>query len=154
LIRDAAQRLGIDCLTVASADLHRPETLPAGGFDRILLDAPCSGLGVIRRNPEAKWRLTPEDILRLAAAQKNMCAGAANMLKRGGVLVYSTCSTSLEENELVVEDFLSRHPDYVLEDLNGLFPDNRELFTTEGMFRAWPHRHGMDGFFAARMRKL
>jgi 16S rRNA (cytosine967-C5)-methyltransferase len=154
LIREAAQRLGIDCLAVATADLHRPETLPTGLFDRILLDAPCSGLGVIRRNPEAKWRLTPDDIQRLAAAQKAMCANAATMLKQGGILVYSTCSTSREENELVVQDFLSQHPDYVLEDLNGLFPDYRELFTTEGMFRAWPHRHGMDGFFAARLRRV
>jgi 16S rRNA (cytosine967-C5)-methyltransferase len=154
LIREAAQRLGIDCLAVATADLHRPETFPSGLFDRILLDAPCSGLGVIRRNPEAKWRLTPDDIQRLAAAQKAMCANAATMLKKGGILVYSTCSTSREENELVVQDFLSRHPDYVLEDLNGLFPGYRELFTTEGMFRAWPHRHGMDGFFAARLRRV
>jgi 16S rRNA (cytosine967-C5)-methyltransferase len=154
LIREAAQRLGIGCLAVVSADLHRPETLPAGDFDRILLDAPCSGLGVIRRNPEAKWRLTQDDILRLAAAQKAMCANVATMLKKGGILVYSTCSTSMDENELVVQDFLSRHPDYVLEDLNGLFPDNRELFTTDGMFRAWPHRHGMDGFFAARLRRV
>lgn len=154
LIQEAAQRLGIDCLSAATADLHRPETFPAGAFDRILLDAPCSGLGVIRRNPEAKWRLTQDDILRLASAQKAMAANAATMLKKGGILVYSTCSTSQDENELVVQDFLSRHPDYVLEDLNVLFPDYRELFTPDGMFRAWPHRHGMDGFFAARLRKL
>lgn len=154
LIREAAQRLGIDCLAAATADLHHPETLPTGSFDRVLLDAPCSGLGVIRRNPEAKWRLTPDDVLRLAAAQKTLCANAATMVKSGGILVYSTCSTSREENEQVVHDFLSSHPDYVLEDLNGLFPNNRELFTPEGTFRAWPHRHGMDGFFAARLRKL
>lgn len=154
LIREAAQRLGIDCLAAATVDLHRPETLPTGAFDRVLLDAPCSGLGVIRRNPEAKWRLTPDDILRLAAAQKAMCANAATTVKSGGILVYSTCSTSREENEMVVQDFLSHHPDYVLEDLKELFPDHRELFTAEGVFRAWPHRHGMDGFFAARMRRL
>ncbi|GFE62322.1 16S rRNA (cytosine(967)-C(5))-methyltransferase RsmB [Geobacter sp. AOG2] len=153
VVREAAQRLGIDCLAVATADLHRPETLPTGTFDRVLLDAPCSGLGVIRRNPEAKWRLTPDDILRLAAAQKAMCANTATMVKDGGTLIYSTCSTSREENEEVVQDFLSRHPNYVLENLNELFPNYRELFTAAGMFRAWPHRHGMDGFFAARLRK-
>jgi len=154
LIREAAQRLGIDCLAVATADLHHPETFPAGTFDRVLLDAPCSGLGVIRRNPEAKWRLTPDDIQRLATAQKAMCANAATLVKSGGILIYSTCSTSREENEQVVQDFLSHHPDYVLENLNERFPDHRELFTAEGMFRAWPHRHGMDGFFAARLKKL
>lgn len=154
VIREAAQRLGIDCLAAATIDLHRPETFPEGTFDRVLLDAPCSGLGVIRRNPEAKWRLTPDDIRRLAIAQKAMCANAAPLVKNGGILVYSTCSTSREENEEVVQDFLSRHPDYVLEDLNELFPDHRELFTPDGMYRAWPHRHGMDGFFAARLCRL
>jgi 16S rRNA (cytosine967-C5)-methyltransferase len=110
-------------------------------------------LGVIRRNPEAKWRVTSEDVTRLAAVQKVMLKNAIRMLKPGGVLVYSTCSTTREENEDVVGDFLSRHPHCVLENLNELFPDYRELFTEDGMFRAWPHRYGMDGFFAARIRK-
>jgi 16S rRNA (cytosine967-C5)-methyltransferase len=82
-----------------------------------------------------------------------MLKNAARLLRPGGVLVYSTCSTSQQENEDVVRDFLSRHTDCVLENLNGLFPEYREIFTEDGMFRAWPHRHGMDGFFAARIRK-
>jgi 16S rRNA (cytosine967-C5)-methyltransferase len=135
------------------ADLLQSGAFPADAFDRVLLDAPCSGLGVIRRNPEAKWRLTPEDVTRLAASQKVMLKNAIRTLKPGGVLVYSTCSTTLEENETVVGDFLSRHPHCVLENLNELFPDYRELFTEDGMFRAWPHRYGMDGFFSARIRK-
>jgi 16S rRNA (cytosine967-C5)-methyltransferase len=153
LIQEAAQRLGITCMRTRTADLLQSGALPADAFDRVLLDAPCSGLGVIRRNPEAKWRLTAEDISRLAATQKVMLKNAMRMLRPGGVLVYSTCSTTLEENEDVVGDFLSRHPHCVLENLNEIFPDYRELFTEEGMFRAWPHRHGMDGFFAARIRK-
>jgi len=153
LIQEAAQRLGITCMRTRMADLLQSGALPADAFDRVLLDAPCSGLGVIRRNPEAKWRLTPEDVTRLAATQKTMLKNAIRMLKPGGVLLYSTCSTTQEENEDVVRDFLSRHPHCVLENLNGIFPDYRELFTEEGMFRAWPHRHGMDGFFAARIRK-
>jgi len=153
LILESAQRLGITIIRTRTADLLQSSAFPADAFDRVLLDAPCSGLGVIRRNPEAKWRLSPEDITRLAANQKTMLKNAIRMLKPGGVLVYSTCSTSLEENEAVVRDFLSRHPHCVLENLNGFFPDYRELFTEDGMFRAWPHRHGMDGFFAARIRK-
>ena len=153
LIVEAAGRLGIVNISTRAADLLQSGALPANIFDRVLLDAPCSGLGVIRRNPEAKWRLKPEDIDRLAAAQKIMLTNAIRMLKPGGVLVYSTCSTSRGENEDVVGDFLSRSPYCVLENLNELFPDYRELFTAEGMFRAWPHRHGMDGFFAARIRK-
>ena len=69
-------------------------------------------------------------------------------------MVYSTCSTTIEENERVVQDFLSHHPNFVLEKLNEIFPHLRELFTQKGMFRAWPHRHGMDGFFAARIKKM
>jgi 16S rRNA (cytosine967-C5)-methyltransferase len=92
-------------------------------------------------------------VARLAAAQRVMLKNAIRMLKPGGVLLYSTCSTSLEENEVVVREFLSQHPHCVLENLHEIFPDLRELFTEEGMFRAWPHRHGMDGFFSARIRK-
>jgi len=153
LISDSARRLGISIVTTQAADLLQSGALPANVFDRVLLDAPCSGLGVIRRNPEAKWRLKPEDIVRLARSQKVMLANAARMLKPGGVLLYSTCSTSREENEEVVGDFLSRSSDCVLDNLGDLFPAYRELFTEEGMFRAWPHRHAMDGFFAARIRK-
>jgi 16S rRNA (cytosine967-C5)-methyltransferase len=153
LIREAAQRLGITNIRTRAADLLQSGAFPADAFDRVLLDAPCSGLGVIRRNPEAKWRVTSEDVTRLAAVQKVMLKNAIRMLKPGGVLVYSTCSTTREENEDVVGDFLSRHPHCVLENLNELFPDYRELFTEDGMFRAWPHRYGMDGFFAARIRK-
>jgi 16S rRNA (cytosine967-C5)-methyltransferase len=153
LIQEAAQRLGITIIRTRAADLLQSGALPADAFDRVLLDAPCSGLGIIRRNPEAKWRLSPEDVTRLAAAQKIMLKNAIRMLKPGGVLVYSTCSTTLEENESVVRDFLSQHPHCVLENLSEIFPDYRELFTEDGMFRAWPHRYGMDGFFCARIKK-
>jgi 16S rRNA (cytosine967-C5)-methyltransferase len=153
LIQEAAQRLGITIIRTRAADLLQTGALPADAFDRVLLDAPCSGLGVIRRNPEAKWRLTPDDVTRLASVQKVMLINAVRMLRPGGVLLYSTCSTTLEENEAVVGDFLSRHPHCVLENLNEQFPDYRELFTEEGMFRAWPHRYNMDGFFSARIRK-
>ena len=154
LVQDNFRRLGITCASTAVADLHQPDTFPDGSFDRILLDAPCSGLGVIRRNPEAKWRLFSGDVTRLAAVQKTLLHNAAGRLKPGGTLLYSTCSTSEAENELVVEDFLMHHPEFVLENLNELFPAWGELIAFYGMFRVWPHRHGMDGFFAARIKRL
>ena len=154
LVQDSARRLGISCISTAVADLHQPETFPDGYFDRILLDAPCSGLGVIRRNPESKWRLFSGDVTRLAAVQKTLLKNAATRLKPGGTLLYSTCSTSEAENELVVEDFLLHHPGFVLENLNDLFPEWKDLIAFYGMFRVWPHRHGMDGFFAARIKRL
>jgi 16S rRNA (cytosine967-C5)-methyltransferase len=154
LVQESARRLGISIVTTAVADLHQPDTFPEGSFDRILLDAPCSGLGVIRRNPEAKWRLFSGDVTRLAAVQKTLLKNAAVKLKPGGTLLYSTCSTSEAENEMVVEDFLLHHPEFVLENLNDIFPQWQELFAFYGMFRVWPHRHGMDGFFAARIKRL
>ena len=153
MIQEAVARLGIGCVTSAVINLHKAETLPEGLFDRVLLDAPCSGLGVIRRNPEAKWRLTPADLSRLAAAQRGMLRQTASRLKPGGTLLYSTCSTSREENEEVLADFLSEQRDFVLENLHDSFPAWDGLITPEGMMRAWPHRHGMDGFFAARLRR-
>ncbi len=153
LIKETAERIGIGIICTRVADMLKSEERPAEVFDRILLDAPCSGLGVIRRNPEAKWRLTAADITRLSASQKRMLKNVSIMLKRGGTLLYSTCSTTAEENEQVVQDFLSHHPEFVLENLNDLFPAYGELFTPDGMYRAWPHRHDMDGFFAARLRK-
>lgn len=154
LVQDNVRRLGITSVSTAVADLHQPDTFPDGFFDRILLDAPCSGLGVIRRNPEAKWRLFSGDVTRLAAVQRTLLKNAAGRLKPGGTLLYSTCSTSEAENELVVEDFLSHHPEFALENLNDLFPAWSELIAFYGMFRVWPHRHGMDGFFAARIKRV
>lgn len=154
LVTDAAARLGIGIIRTVSGDATK-SGLGADGppFDRILLDAPCSGLGVIRRNPEGKWWKTPEDVARLAATQRNILDAVAPRLRSGGILLYSTCSTMEAENEAIIDDFLSRHRDFVLEDLNALFPAFSGLFTGWGYFRSWPHRHGMDGFFAARLKK-
>lgn len=153
LIQESARRLSISIISTRCVDLLKAAALPKAIFDRILLDAPCSGLGVIRRHPEAKWRLTPADITRLAANQAKLLKNAFGMLKPGGTLLYSTCSTTLVENESVVYDFLSDRRDCVLENLDQLFPAYHDLFTDEGMFRGWPHKHGTDGFFAARFRK-
>ena len=85
-------------------------------FDRILIDAPCSGWGVIGRNPDLKWRLKPEDSLRLSRMQNKFLQNAAGWLKSGGVLVYVTCTLSREENQGVIEKFIDQHPEFVVED--------------------------------------
>ena len=154
LIAQTAARLGISCITTLALDATRP-LAPLGGalFPRILLDAPCSGLGVIRRNPEGKWWKKPSDLDTLALGQRAILRNGADRLSSGGLLVYATCSTSEEENEAVIDDFLSQRPDFMLEDVRGLFPQWRDIMTNRGFFRSWPHRHGMDGFFAARLKK-
>jgi 16S rRNA (cytosine967-C5)-methyltransferase len=153
-VEETAARLGISIISTLRSDASAPPDGFREGYDRVLVDAPCSGLGVIRRNPEGKWRKGPEDLARLAATQKKILKAAAGCVAPGGVLLYATCSTSTTENETIVDDFLSRQPDFVLERGQTLFPVFGELLTERGMFRSWPHRHsGMDGFFAARLRK-
>lgn len=154
LIEETAHRLGITIITTRPVDGTKPLTdLQGDGFDRILVDAPCSGLGVIRRNPEGKWWKSPDDIASLARTQRAILRNAADILPGGGTILYGVCSTDREETDAVVEDFLSDRGEFVVEDLRELFPDHRELFTDRGFFRSWPHRHGMDGFFAARLKK-
>lgn len=155
LILATAARLGISIVETVAVDASKPlgEAL-LEGFDRVLVDAPCSGLGVLRRHPEGKWWKRPEDVSVLALTQKAILENGANCLKNGGVLLYATCSTSPEENENVIDEFISRRTDFVLEDLREVFPKYEEFFTAKGVFRSWPHRHSMDGFFAARMKKL
>jgi 16S rRNA (cytosine967-C5)-methyltransferase len=155
LIEETAARLGIATITTRQLDGCRAATsLPAEGFDKVLLDAPCSGLGVLRRNPEGKWWKSPETIAELAGVQKKLLANAAACVAPDGALVYATCSTSTEENESILNDFLSQRDDFVLEDVRLRFPDAECLFTERGTFRSWPHRHGMDGFFAARLKRI
>ncbi len=159
LIEENARRLGISVITTVHLDAVKPlqDSSPdfARGtfFDRVLVDAPCSGLGVLRRNPEGKWWKSPADVAELASRQRAILRNSAQLVKNGGTLLYAVCSTTPEENEEVVADFLSKHPDFVLEDLKTLFPAYAELCTETGLFRSWPHRHTMDGFFAARLRK-
>jgi 16S rRNA (cytosine967-C5)-methyltransferase len=153
-IGETAERLGLTTIETRELDASSPDApLARTSFDRVLVDAPCTGLGVIRRNPEAKWRLIPEDQGRLARTQRAILGTAADCLADDGILIYSTCSTSVEENEGVVDDFLSARGDFMVENLRDLFPRFADLFTDRGFFRSWPHRHTMDGFFAARLRK-
>ena len=125
----------------------------AGKIDRVLVDAPCSGLGTLRRNPDLKWRQKPEGIAEVAATQTAILESAARLLKSGGRLVYATCSVLPQENEDIANAFTSAHPDFVLlpvnEELNRLKVTDAESLCTGPFLRLWPHRHGTDGFFAA-----
>ncbi|GFO68758.1 ribosomal RNA small subunit methyltransferase B [Geomonas limicola] len=155
MIRETCDRLGIDIVRTFTMDASTPSNaIREVKFDRILVDAPCSGLGVIRRNPEGKWWKQPGDLQQLAVTQFAILENLAEYLKVGGTLLYATCSTSVMENEAVVDRFLVRHPEFEAEDLRPLFPQFASLFTERGYFRSWPHRDGMDGFFAARLKKV
>ncbi len=125
----------------------------AGKIDRVLVDAPCSGLGTLRRNPDLKWRQKPEGIAEVAATQTAILESAARLLKSGGRLVYATCSVLPQENEDIANAFTLAHPDFVLlpvsEELSRLKVPDAASLCTGPFLRLWPHRHGTDGFFAA-----
>jgi 16S rRNA (cytosine967-C5)-methyltransferase len=121
----------------------------AGKIDRVLVDAPCSGLGTLRRNPDMKWRQTPEDVRELAAKQASLLAGAARLVKPGGRIVYATCSILEEENREIAERFLAGHAQFALISAAEVLEKERIDLDMGKYFEVWPHRHGTDGFFAA-----
>jgi 16S rRNA (cytosine967-C5)-methyltransferase len=121
----------------------------AGKLDRVLVDAPCSGLGTLRRNPDLKWRQTPESVTELTQKQQNILTAAARLVKPGGRLVYATCSLLREENEAVVEAFLAAHGEFRLEPANDVLRRQEIALDTGNMLRLDPVKHGTDGFFAA-----
>ena len=125
----------------------------AGKFDRVLVDAPCSGLGTLRRNPDLKWRQSPESVAELNAKQAAILASAASLVKAGGRLVYATCSLLAEENEAIVEAFLAGHPDFRLVPAGEALAAQRVPLEMGEYLRLDPVRHGTDGFFAAVLER-
>jgi 16S rRNA (cytosine967-C5)-methyltransferase len=148
LIRSSCDRLGLRNVTLQAADAS---TLEAEAAEKVLLDAPCSGLGVLAKKPDIKWKRDVSDILKLTKIQTGLIENAARLVKPNGVLVYSTCTVEPEENEEIVDAFLRRHPEFTLEGA-GQFV-SKDLVNARGFVETYPHRHGMDGSFAARLVK-
>jgi 16S rRNA (cytosine967-C5)-methyltransferase len=124
-----------------------------GKFDRVLVDAPCSGLGTLRRNPDLKWRQAEEDVAELNVKQTNILARAAKLCKAGGRVVYATCSLLRDENEAIAEAFLQAHPDFKLIPANEVLAQQNIVLDTGEYLKLLPHLHGTDGFFAAVFEK-
>ncbi len=144
------RRLGIEIIeTVIGDAMHYSD----GPFDRILIDAPCSGLGVLKRHPDGRWTKTVTDISRHQALQRRILENCASLIRPGGVIVYSTCTTEPEENEEVIEGFLKESSGaFLLDDPRPYLPDAAgRLVDDKGCFRTWPRVPEMDGFFAARI---
>ena len=156
LVTAGAERLGCEGIAARAWDMTRsPDFVPAASLDAILVDAPCSGLGVLRRNPELRWRRSAADIRRLAVLQEAILESAAPLLRSGGRLVYSVCTQTPEETTGVIERFLGAHPDFAREDLRPTLPPAwTSLCDGEGALRTLPQRHGgMDAFWAVRLRR-
>jgi len=125
----------------------------AGKIDRVLVDAPCSGLGTLRRNPDLKWRQSPQSVGELRIKQAAILRSAARLVKAGGRMVYATCSPLREENEDIVETFLAGHPQFRQLDCSAILRDAGVPLDTGSFLRLFPHAHGTDGFFAAALER-
>lgn len=151
-LRATCERLGIQSIDALALDATRTLPFVGGGreFDRVLVDAPCSGTGTLRGNPEIKWRLSPDDLTRLTELQLSLLEQAASTVARGGRLVYSTCSIEREENEEVVRRFLERTSLFQV-----IWPNAPAgLITGVSFVRTFPNRDGTDGFFAAALERV
>lgn len=147
-IQEGAARLGLGCIETAATDGRRQTPDWVETFDIVLVDAPCSGLGIIRKKPDTRYKKA-DDLFTLPVVQAAILDNAAAYVRPGGILVYSTCTILPEENEQITDAFLAEHPDF-----------SRESFTlpqpvgeTDGQLTLWPQRHGTDGFYICRMRR-
>jgi len=148
MIKGSAERLGLRIIQLQAADAMTFEDRPA---DRVLLDAPCSGLGTLSKKPDMKWKRDLSDITKLVQTQRALLENAARVLRPGGVLVYSTCTIEPEENENLINAFLADHPEFHLEPAGQWI--HSDLVTPQGWVVTLPHKHGMDGSFAVRLAK-
>ena len=142
-----------DVVETEAADLTAMADLPdPPQADRVLLDVPCSGMGVLAKRADLRWQRSPEDLDELAALQDELLDAAATMVRPGGLLVYSTCTIEPEENEQRIDAFLARHPDFTIESAEGFVPD--DVVSDRGFLTTLPHRHRTDGAFAVRLRHV
>jgi 16S rRNA (cytosine967-C5)-methyltransferase len=148
-VRENARRVGRLPLGIIVADARRPPFRP-GTFDVVLLDAPCTGTGTFRRRPDGRWRITMRDLDALTRLQRELLRSAAQLVRRGGLLVYATCSIEAEENELQVEAFLEEMRDFEIDPSAAVAP---EFLDRRGHLVVLPQHSGFDGAFAARLRR-
>ncbi|WP_453997033.1 16S rRNA (cytosine(967)-C(5))-methyltransferase RsmB [Bacillus nitroreducens] len=154
LINEAINRLGlINVVTKAHDSRKAREIFESGSFDKILVDAPCSGFGVIRRKPDIKYSKSLSDNQQLAKIQLAILNEVSSLLKKDGILVYSTCTIDYEENEGVIKTFLEQNKDFVLDTIEDYLPEKVKPYSKNGQIQLYPHYFGTDGFYIARLRK-
>jgi len=149
------RRLSVSIVSTRTQDLENPSKGPApNAFDRVLLDAPCSGLGVMRRHPDIKWRASKRTPLPFQRRQKKLLKNASRLVKPGGILVYAVCSPEPEENEAVINDFLKNYKQIDIDNKCGKLPERVcAQAVSEGCLRTYPDLTQMDGFFAVRLKR-
>lgn len=153
LIKSNAERMKSEIIEPMLMDASVLHTQWKNKFDRVLIDAPCSGLGTIHKKPDIKLNITPEGLEELPALQGKILDACSYYVKPGGVLVYSTCTVNLEENQNVIKGFLEKHPEFKLDDPTPYVPDSVKNAIINGMIQLIPSLHQVDGFFITRMRR-
>jgi 16S rRNA (cytosine967-C5)-methyltransferase len=151
LIEENCKRLGVEIVELIQGNATRLEGLVREKVERILVDAPCSGLGTLARRPDSRWRKSPEAIKQLALLQSQLLESASSALKENGVVVYATCTISRRENAEVVEEFLKKHPEFLLEKASDYLPV--KIPSEHEWIQLLPHVHHTQGFFMARLLK-
>jgi 16S rRNA (cytosine967-C5)-methyltransferase len=156
LARATSRRLGVaEAIRAVQVDLTAPGDRLAEAYEAILLDAPCTGLGVMRRHPESKWRVTEAEVAKMSALQRALLDALVDRLAPGGVLVYSVCTFTAEEGPEQIAGLLRAHPELQVEvpATRPGAPPWRDLLEADGSLRTFPHRHGADAFYAIRLRR-
>ncbi|MCC5605559.1 16S rRNA (cytosine(967)-C(5))-methyltransferase [Nostoc sp. CHAB 5834] len=151
-LQENSQRLNLQSIQIYTGDSRHFNQFQ-NTADRVLLDAPCSGLGTMHRHADARWRQTPESVRELSVLQKELLTHTSTFVKPGGVLVYATCTLHPAENEEVISAFLAESPNWQIESPSDFESPTSAYSTPEGWFKVWPHRQDMDGFFMVRLRK-
>lgn len=152
-LRANAERQGLGIIETQTADVMELSPAETGSFHRVLLDAPCTGMGSLRRNPDIKWHRHPKDPYRFGQIQRALLGRAAQFVRKGGVLVYATCTLFADEDEEVAGAFSESLPDWKCEAAVDGLPDSCRSMADGLFFKSWPHRHDLDGFFIARWRR-
>lgn len=148
ILEENTAKTGFENVKSILADAREFKTQPA---DAVLIDAPCSGLGVMARRADLRWQRKPYDLKPLVQLQKEILANAATLVKPGGRLVYSTCTIDKSENEEVIADFLEKNSHFTIEKATEFI--DKKYVTNNGFVRTWPHKHAIDGSFSARLRR-
>jgi len=155
LVEQAVAGLPVDVVCTDGRTVGEHESLPAGGFDRVLVDAPCTGLGALRRRPEARWRRAPGDLPPLTRLQRELLGAALRAVVPGGFVVYATCSPHLVETRVTVDEAMRRSESTVEQlDARQVLPEGMPGLGPGPAVQLWPHRHGTDAMYLALLRRV
>lgn len=155
VLQENCKRIGVQNVETRTVDATKSDLSFINAADAVLIDAPCSGFGTLRRHPDIRWNKTSDQLRSLSDLQDRLLKNAAPHIKPGSILVYSTCTIEPTENEAIINRFLKKSPMFTVEHVSNFLPDiPQSAMTSKGFLQTFPHEHGVDGIFAARLRRI